>query len=132
MKNIIFLLIITVPVLPWENNPTKSDYNLFDDSDLSDSSKYLYQLDAYRLALRDMKENDENFLFEYEILKELYQNYYNGIIVILNSEYVYGVDTMQNIQIIHTFPYPTFNEIRLVVDVDSIFYSKICNENLQE
>jgi len=128
VKKIILLLVISVLISSCDNNPAMSDFDILDDSKLSDSLKYLYQLDAYRLALRDMKDNDEDYLFEYEISKELYQKYYNGIIAILNSEYTEQIDTIQNIHKIHTFPYPRFNEILLVIDADSILFNKICDE----
>ena len=108
VKNIIFLLSIIILISSCENNPIKSDLDLFDDSNLSDSLKYLYHLDAYGLALRDMKENDDDdtYLFEYEISKELYQKYYRGIISNLNSNYTSEIDSIKNIYKIHTWRYP--------------------------
>ncbi len=102
------LLSIIILISSCENNPIKSDLDLFDDSNLSDSLKYLYHLDAYRLALRDMKENDDDdtYLFEYEISKELYQKYYRGIISNLNSNYTSEIDSIKNIYKIHTWRYP--------------------------
>jgi hypothetical protein len=127
MKKIIFLLAIIILISSCKNNPVKSNIDLIDDSNLSDSLKNLYQLDAYRLALRDMKENDDNYLFEYEISKELYQKYYKGIIAILNSNYTSEVNAIQIIYKIHTWRYPRFNEIVLAVEEDSVFYEKIVN-----
>ncbi|MCB9211098.1 MAG: hypothetical protein H6609_17160 [Ignavibacteriales bacterium] len=128
MRKIIFLIIVTFIIFSCQENPTKSDTdNILNDSFLSDSLKQLYQIDAYRLALRDMKENDEDYLNKTEISEELYSQYYKGIINIFNSEYTSQVDSILNIFQIHTFGKPRFNSISIGFESDSVLFENISN-----
>ncbi|MCB9211263.1 MAG: hypothetical protein H6609_17990 [Ignavibacteriales bacterium] len=131
MKKIILsILVISFCFTYCESNVVDSEEGRLvkaDDSNIIDSVKNLYKVDAYRLALREMKRSDDNYLEQIEISEEYYKYYYNSLIHIYNAVNISEADSVAHLFPIHSFPNPYFYQIIVKVEKNSEIFKKIIN-----
>ncbi len=129
MRNINLLAIVVLFIFSCSSNNVEPENNVFDDSSLGDSLRTIYKVDASRLALKDIFENDLPQKDDVIIDSSIVAEYYFALVSIYNSssnERNIILDTLN----IHTFFNPAVFKFGVAVNKNTEWSQNWINEEI--